>query len=159
MNKQVEIPAVMLLATQGLEARAKVIASSGGLNQALASGVLPKQLNITLSEALVLGLLKQGVSKYLAIFGHGSTDLGEVLRVYTEAGVTKVFNFRNEVEMAHAGTALACGYGSCFSASDNQSGHKIDIFQLRTLSVLFENLCNRRWGPTAWPLRGKVSSQ
>ena len=107
MNKQVEIPAVMLLGTQGLEARAKVIASSGGLNQALASGALPKQLNITLSEALVLGLLKQGVSKYLAIFGHGSTDLGEVLRVYTEAGVTKVFNFRNEVEMAHAGTALA----------------------------------------------------
>jgi len=76
MNKQVEIPSVMLLGTQGLESRAKVIASSGGLNQALASGALPKQLNITLSEALVLGLLKQGVSKYLAIFGHGSTDLG-----------------------------------------------------------------------------------
>ena len=59
----------------------------------------------------MLGLLRQGVRKYLAIFGHGSTDLGEVLRVYTEAGVTQVFNFRNEVEMAHAGTALAWVYG------------------------------------------------
>jgi 3D-(3,5/4)-trihydroxycyclohexane-1,2-dione acylhydrolase (decyclizing) len=107
MNNSVEIPAVLLLGTQGLEARAKVIAHCGGLNQAIDSGALPKQLSITLSEALVLGLLKQGVSKYLAIFGHGSTDLGEVLRVYTQAGVTSVYNFRNEVEMAHAGTALA----------------------------------------------------
>ena len=107
MNKSAEIPDVMLLGPQGQEARAKVIARFGGLNQALAAGALPKQISITLSEALVLGLLKQGVSKYLAIFGHGSTDLGEVLRVYTLAGVTKVFNFRNEVEMAHAGTALA----------------------------------------------------
>ena len=107
MNPSVELPAVMSLGTRGEEARAKVIARCGGLQQALATGALPKQLNLTLSEALVLGLLKQGVRKYLAIFGHGSTDLGEVLRVYTEAGVTQVFNFRNEVEMAHAGTALA----------------------------------------------------
>lgn len=107
MNKSAEIPSFMLLGPQGQEARAKSISRFGGLNQALAAGALPKQINITLSEALVLGLLKQGVSKYLAIFGHGSTDLGEVLRVYTQAGVTQVFNFRNEVEMAHAGTALA----------------------------------------------------
>ena len=107
MNNSAEIPAVMLLGPEGQEARAKAIARFSGLNQALAAGALPKQVNITLSEALVLGLLKQGVSKYLAIFGHGSTDLGEVLRVYTQAGVTQVFNFRNEVEMAHAGTALA----------------------------------------------------
>ena len=107
MNKSAEIPSFMLLGPQGQEARARSISRFGGLNQALAAGALPKQINITLSEALVLGLLKQGVSKYLAIFGHGSTDLGEVLRVYTQAGVTQVFNFRNEVEMAHAGTALA----------------------------------------------------
>ena len=50
------------------------------------------------------------MSKYLAIFGHGSTDLAEVLRLYPAAGVTQVFNFRNEVEMAHAGTALAWVY-------------------------------------------------
>lgn len=107
MNQSVELPAVMRLGTQGKQARAQAIAQCGGLQQALAAGALPKQLSLTLSEALVLGLLKQGVSKYLAIFGHGSTDLGEVLRIYTDAGVTQVYNFRNEVEMAHAGTALA----------------------------------------------------
>lgn len=107
MNHRMEQPAVMLLGTNGQKARADAIARAGSLQQALTSGALPQSLNLTLSEALVLGLLKQGVSKYLAIFGHGSTDLGEVLRIYTEAGVTKVYNFRNEVEMAHAGTALA----------------------------------------------------
>ena len=59
----------------------------------------------------MLGLLKQGVRKYLAIFGHGSTDLGEVLRIYEEEGVTRTFNCRNEVAMAHAATALRWQYG------------------------------------------------
>jgi 3D-(3,5/4)-trihydroxycyclohexane-1,2-dione acylhydrolase (decyclizing) len=66
---------------------------------------------LTLSEALVLGLLKQGVTQFYAIFGHGSTDLGEVLRVYAEAGALSVINCRNEVEMAHAATAYAWVYG------------------------------------------------
>ena len=77
------------------------------LGRAPEQELLPRQLELSLCEALVLGLLKQGISKYLTIFGHGSTDLGEVLRTYTEAGVTQVYNFRNKVEMAHAGTALA----------------------------------------------------
>ena len=64
-----------------------------------------------LSEALVLGLLRQGVRKYFAIFGHGSTDLGNVLRIYEEEGVTRTINCRNEVEMAHAATALRWQYG------------------------------------------------
>lgn len=81
------------------------------MGEALAKGLLPATVTVSLSEGLVLGLLKQGVSKYLVIFGHGSTDLAEVLRVYTEAGVTQVFSFRNEVEMAHAGTALAWVHG------------------------------------------------
>ena len=59
----------------------------------------------------MLGLLKQGVRKYFAIFGHGSTDLGDVLRIYEEEGVTRTFNCRNEVEMAHAATALRWQYG------------------------------------------------
>lgn len=111
MNQSTKLTTEMLLGTQGEEARAQAIARSGGLQQALDAGALPRKLNVTLSEALVLGLLKQGISKYLAIFGHGSTDLAEVLRVYTKAGVTKVYNFRNEVEMAHAGTALAWAWG------------------------------------------------
>ncbi len=91
--------------------RASAIAKAGGLAQAMASGALDKMIETTLSEALVLGLLKQGVRKYFAIFGHGSTDLGEVLRIYEEAGVTRTLNCRNEVEMAHAATALRWQYG------------------------------------------------
>ncbi|MCP1200452.1 thiamine pyrophosphate-binding protein [Notoacmeibacter sp. MSK16QG-6] len=67
--------------------------------------------SLTLSEGLVLGLLKQGVRTWFAIFGHGSTDLGEVLRVYCDEDVVKVINCRNEVEMAHAATAHAWVYG------------------------------------------------
>jgi 3D-(3,5/4)-trihydroxycyclohexane-1,2-dione acylhydrolase (decyclizing) len=107
MNRSLELPLTMLAGTKGQQNRAQAIERAGGLSAAMEQGLLPRRLNVSLSEALVLGLLKQGVTKYLAIFGHGSTDLGEVLRVYTEAGVTRVFNFRNEVEMAHTGTALA----------------------------------------------------
>lgn len=110
MNQTNEVPMIGEPGTGGQQARATAIASAGGLQPALDSGLLPKQVSVSLAEGLVLGLLRQGVSKYLAIFGHGSTALGEVLRVYTEAGVTQVFNFRNEVEMAHAGTALAWVY-------------------------------------------------
>jgi 3D-(3,5/4)-trihydroxycyclohexane-1,2-dione acylhydrolase (decyclizing) len=91
--------------------RARAIREAGGIDEALASGRLPKIVDTTLSEALVLGLMRQGVVKYLAIFGHGSTDLGEVLRVYEEEGVTRTFNCRNEVAMSHAATALKWQYG------------------------------------------------
>lgn len=68
-------------------------------------------VDLTLSEALVVALMKQGVRRYFAIFGHGSTDLGEVLRIYHEEGAVEVINCRNEVEMAHAATAYAWVYG------------------------------------------------
>jgi 3D-(3,5/4)-trihydroxycyclohexane-1,2-dione acylhydrolase (decyclizing) len=107
MNKLIDLPVIGQPGAAGLQARAKAISAAGSLQTALDSGALPKHVSVSLSEGLVMGLLRQGVRKYLAIFGHGSTDLGEVLRVYSEAGVVQVFNFRNEVEMAHAGTALA----------------------------------------------------
>ena len=110
MNQAVELPVIGQAGSAGRQARARAIAGAGGLQAAIDSGLLPGHVNVSLCEGLVLGLLRQGVNKYLAIFGHGSTDLGEVLRVYTDAGVTRVFNFRNEVEMAHAGTALAWVY-------------------------------------------------
>ena len=94
-----------------MRARARVIREAGGIDAAIATRRLPKLIETTLSEALVLGLLRQGVRKYLAIFGHGSTDLGEVLRVYDAEAVTRTCNFRNEVEMAHAATALRWQYG------------------------------------------------
>ena len=94
-----------------MAARARAVRQAGGIDAAVANGTLTRLIETTLSEALVLGLLKQGVRKYLAIFGHGSTDLGEVLRVYEGEGVTRTFNCRNEVAMAHAATALRWQYG------------------------------------------------
>ena len=99
-----------------IRARARAIREAGGLEAAIAAGAVPEIVDVTLSEGLVLGLMKQGVSKYFAIFGHGSTDLGEVLRVYEEEGVTRSLNCRNEVEMAHAATALAWQYGETCAA-------------------------------------------
>ncbi len=94
-----------------VRARARAVRDAGGLAQALAKGSVQRLIETTLSEALVLGLLKQGVRKYFAIFGHGSTDLGNVLRIYEEEGATRTINCRNEVEMAHAATALRWQYG------------------------------------------------
>ncbi len=91
--------------------RARAISKAGGIDKALADGDIDDIVDVSLSEGLVLGLLRQGVRKYFAIFGHGSTDLGEVLRIYDEEGVTRTINCRNEVEMAHAATALAWQYG------------------------------------------------
>ena len=94
-----------------VRSRARAIRDAGGVAEALAKGTVPKLIETTLSEALVLGLLKQGLRKYFAIFGHGSTDLGNVLRIYEEEGATRTINCRNEVEMAHAATALRWQYG------------------------------------------------
>ncbi|MCX6029018.1 MAG: thiamine pyrophosphate-binding protein [Chloroflexi bacterium] len=87
-------------------ARAQVIAAAGGIEAALASGALPLFIDTTLSEAIVLGLLRQGVQRYLGVFGHGSTEVGEVLRIYQEAGLVRVYNVRHENEASHAATAL-----------------------------------------------------
>ena len=94
-----------------MEGRAAWLAAAGGLNAAVAAGRLDEPLALPLAEALVLGLMRQGVTKYLAIFGHGSTALGEVLRVYQARGLVRCWHFRNEVAMAHAATALRWVYG------------------------------------------------
>ena len=73
---------------------------------ALIKNVLPRHLDLTLSEALVLGLIRQGVKTYFSVFGHGSTEVGEVLRVYQEAGLVKVCGVHSEIEASHAATAL-----------------------------------------------------
>lgn len=93
------------------EARAHFLAKAGGLSELLAAGGGGPTVTLPLVEALVLGLMRQGVTKYLAIFGHGSTALADVLRVYEGAGLVRCWQFRNEVEMAHAATALSWVYG------------------------------------------------
>jgi 3D-(3,5/4)-trihydroxycyclohexane-1,2-dione acylhydrolase (decyclizing) len=72
----------------------------------LLQGSLPHRLDLTLSEALVVGLLRQGVKTFLTVFGHGSTEVGEVLRIYQEAGLLKVYGLRSEIEASHAAAAL-----------------------------------------------------
>ena len=106
-----QIPKQHVARLIAMERRAQTIAEAGGLEAALAGGTLPNPIDTTLAEGLVLGLLKQGVRKYLAVFGHGSTDLAEVLRVYEAAGLTRTYNFRHETAMAHAATALKWHYG------------------------------------------------
>lgn len=88
------------------EQRASLIASSGTLFLARQTGVIPRRVTLTLSEALVLGLIDQGVKTFFAVFGHGSTEVGEVLRIYQDAGVVRVFGVRSEIEASHAATAL-----------------------------------------------------
>jgi 3D-(3,5/4)-trihydroxycyclohexane-1,2-dione acylhydrolase (decyclizing) len=67
---------------------------------------LPRRLDLSLSEALLLGLLRQGVRTFFSVLGHGSTEVGEVLRIYQEAGLVKVYGLRSEIEASHAATAL-----------------------------------------------------
>ena len=86
--------------------RAQTIAAAGGLKQALESGRLPRRADMTLSEALVLGLLRQEVRRFVGVFGHGTTEVGEVLRVYQEAGLVHTYAVRHEAEASHAAAAL-----------------------------------------------------
>ncbi|MDI9565822.1 MAG: thiamine pyrophosphate-dependent enzyme, partial [Chloroflexota bacterium] len=67
---------------------------------------LPARLSLTLSEALIIGLLRQGVRTYFTVLGHGSTEIGEVLRIYQDAGLLRTFGVRSEIEASHAATAL-----------------------------------------------------
>lgn len=101
------------VAPTDIEGRAAAIAAAGGIEPAIASGVLAGPMTMSLCEALLLGLMRQGVRKFFAIFGHGSTALAEALRVYEAHGLVRTWQFRNEVEMAHAATSLRWTYGEC----------------------------------------------
>jgi len=74
--------------------------------QQIHSASLPRLLDLTLSEALVIGLIRQGVKTFITVFGHGSTEIAEVLRIYQDDGLVKVFGVRNEIEASHAAVAL-----------------------------------------------------
>ena len=91
--------------------RARWLVVRGGLEEAVKTGALESPAALPLAEALVLGLMRQGVTKFLALFGHGSTSLAEVLRVYEAEGLVRTRQFRNEIEMSHAATALRWIYG------------------------------------------------
>ncbi|MCL4233287.1 MAG: thiamine pyrophosphate-binding protein [Deltaproteobacteria bacterium] len=86
--------------------RASAIAKTGGFDAAIASGAIPARIDTTLAELIVLGLLRQDVTRYVTVLGHGSTELGEVLRIYESAGLVRTFGVRSEVEASHAAAAL-----------------------------------------------------
>ncbi len=88
------------------EKRAKAIAKAGGIEAALAKGAIGRRADVTLSEAIVLGLIRQEVRVVLSVLGHGSTEVGEVLRVYEKAGLIRTCGVRNEIEASHAAVAL-----------------------------------------------------
>ena len=81
---------------------ALAIMEAGEIEQALASGALPQFIDTTLSEVIVLGLLRQGLRSYVGVLGHGSTEIGEVLRIYEDAGLVRTYAVRSEVEASHA---------------------------------------------------------
>jgi 3D-(3,5/4)-trihydroxycyclohexane-1,2-dione acylhydrolase (decyclizing) len=86
--------------------RAAAIMAAGGYQAARGGGALPAAIDATVSEVLVLGLLAQGVHVFLTVLGHGSTEIGEVLRIYQEAGLLRAYGLRSELEASHAAAAL-----------------------------------------------------
>ena len=80
--------------------RAGRLAQTGSLSAARQQELLPRRAGLTLSEALVLGLLQQQVKTFFTVLGHGSTEVGEVLRIYQQAGLVKVFGVRSEIEIS-----------------------------------------------------------
>lgn len=90
--------------------RAAAIAEAGNLQYALQTNSIDQFCDITVNEILVLGLLNQGVSCFFGIFGHGATDLGEVLRVYEEYGLLKVYSVHHETEASHCASLLRWKY-------------------------------------------------
>jgi 3D-(3,5/4)-trihydroxycyclohexane-1,2-dione acylhydrolase (decyclizing) len=104
MNQKIHISQEEL--TKQRTERAAAIAHTGSLAAARKKDLIKKHASMTLSEALVLGLLQQDVKTYFAVFGHGSTELGEVLRVYQGAGLLRVLGVRSEIEASHGAAAL-----------------------------------------------------
>jgi 3D-(3,5/4)-trihydroxycyclohexane-1,2-dione acylhydrolase (decyclizing) len=92
--------------TAGRTERARAIAAAGGIDAAIASGSLPPAADLTVSEAIVIGLARQGVRTFVGVLGHGSTEVGEVLRVYAGEGVVRMCGVRSEIEASHAAAAL-----------------------------------------------------
>ncbi len=86
--------------------RAEALVKYGSIEQAVRAGAVRQYDDLSVSEAIVLGLFNQGVRKYFGIFGHGTTDIGEALRVYEAAGAVKTYNVRHETEASHAAAAL-----------------------------------------------------
>lgn len=92
-------------------ARAAAVAAHGSPRAAVEAGAIPETITAPLVELVVLGLLEQGVRTYLGVLGHGSTALGDTLRIYEAAGAVRFLAVRHETEAAHAASALRISTG------------------------------------------------
>ena len=131
--------------------RARAIAAAGGIDRALDAGSLPRRVDVTLSEAVVLGLLRQAVRTFLCVLGHGSTEIGEVLRVYEQAGLLRTCGVRHEVEAAHAATALRWVTG--------EKAAVVTSIGPGALHALAGSLASASDGIGVWHLYGDETSQ
>jgi len=91
--------------------RARAMARYKTLEAAVKADALEQFQDLSTGEAVILGLLNQGVTTFIGVFGHGSTDLGEVMRIYEEAGALKTYQVHSEIEASHAAAALRWQYG------------------------------------------------
>jgi len=132
-------------------ARAAAVAAAGGLDAALACGALPRRVDLTLSEAVVLGLLRQDVRTFLCVLGHGSTEIGEVLRVYEAAGLLRTCGVRHEVAAAHAAMALRWVTG--------ENAAVLTSIGPGALQALAGSLAAANDGVGVWHLYGDETSQ
>jgi 3D-(3,5/4)-trihydroxycyclohexane-1,2-dione acylhydrolase (decyclizing) len=79
--------------------------------RALRDGHLGPTADVSLSEAVVLGLWKQGVRKYVGVIGHGTTDVAHILGIYEAHSLVKFYNVRHETEAAHCASMVRWHYG------------------------------------------------
>ena len=91
--------------------RARALKAYGTLGTAVEAGAVDAFQAVSLSEALVMGLVNQGVRLFIGVFGHGSTDVTEVLRIYQDEGLVRTAAVHSEVEAVHAASALKWQYG------------------------------------------------
>lgn len=141
----------MTAASDSRSERARTIAAAGGIDRALDAGALPRRVDVTLSEAVVLGLLRQSVHTFLCVLGHGSTEIGEVLRVYEQAGLLRTCGVRHEVEAAHAATALRWVTG--------EKAAVVTSIGPGALHALAGSLASASDGIGVWHLYGDETSQ
>ncbi len=91
--------------------RARQFARHDSVRAAVEAGSVPRRVDLTLAEVVVIGLAQLDVRDYFVVFGHGSTELAEVIRAYAAGGLVRCHPVRHETEAAHAATALRwiCG--------------------------------------------------
>ena len=94
----------MEVLAQTRQERAQQIASAGGIGVLGPPHRLPRY-----PRRSSWGFGCKASGPFFCVFGHGSTEIGEVLRIYQDAGLVRVCGVRSEIEASHAAAASALG--------------------------------------------------